>query len=171
MSAHYAICRYDDATGSYIPLEVRPITDKLKNDDPLYQEGFQAGAASRDAEIEAQKNVILEACAMERAAKRELVESQEDYMLLKQERDQLRAELAAAIAACKVKDEALRHLWNERTPDSYDEAGAALAIQPDDAALKAWLGEPLTKIRFNYADGTFIEYESLVPLYSPKELK
>src|SRR5574343_975646 len=52
MSTHYARCKYDDATGSYIPLEVRPTTDKLKKDDPLYQEGFQAGAASRDAEIE-----------------------------------------------------------------------------------------------------------------------
>ena len=51
MSNHYAMCKYDDATGSYIPLEVRPITDDLKKDDPLYQEGFQAGAASRDAEI------------------------------------------------------------------------------------------------------------------------
>src|SRR5574343_207817 len=51
MSAHYALCVYDDATGSYIPPEVRPITDDLKKDDPLYQEGFQAGAASRDAEV------------------------------------------------------------------------------------------------------------------------
>ena len=58
MSAHYAMCKYDDTTGSYIPLEVRPITDTLKKDDPLYQEGFQAGAASRDAEIAELKELI-----------------------------------------------------------------------------------------------------------------
>lgn len=40
MSNHYAMCKYDDATGTYIPLEARP-----------YIDDFQAGAASRDAEV------------------------------------------------------------------------------------------------------------------------
>lgn len=47
MSAHYAMCKYDDDTGTYVPLEVRPITDELIQDDPLYK----LRASSRDAEI------------------------------------------------------------------------------------------------------------------------
>ena len=42
---------------------------------------------------------------MERAAKRELLESQEDYMLLKQERDQLRAEVES------LRQDAERDHW------------------------------------------------------------
>ena len=56
--------------------------------------------------------------------------------------------LAAALAACKAKDEALEQIAD----DDYDGspikiAHKALAIQPDDAALKTWLGEPVAIAR------------------------
>jgi len=64
-----------------------------------------------------------------------------------------RQQLVAALAACKLKDEALSDMrsgWRyirETYGDLYgvgweraeNKADAALAIQPDDAALKAWL--------------------------------
>lgn len=43
-------------------------------------------------------------------------------------------QLAAAIAACKQKDEALRFYKSALTAD--DVAGTALSIQPDDSALE-----------------------------------
>ena len=73
-------------------------------------------------------------------------------------------QLAAAIAACKQKDDALEkirghiglyNLFSCVGSDSYDPECAdlnvgkcreiaieALAIQPDDSALKTWIGEP-----------------------------
>ena len=45
----------------------------------------------------------------------------------------LRQQLAAAIAACKQKDEALGYRIDNQ------KVITALAIQPDDSALKAWL--------------------------------
>ena len=107
----------------------------------------------------------------------------------------LRQKLTEALAACKVKDEALE--WNKRIQKSLEslltEAGFdqqssvqnqlscmsfdALAIQPDDSVLKAWLGEPEWFYRKN-ADGVNVFYEDIEerphgckPLYSPKELK
>ena len=65
--------------------------------------------------------------------------------------DAMEHELAAALAACKVKDEALSKIeYLEADNGCILSAGEcssiateALAIQPDDSALKAWLGEPL----------------------------
>lgn len=88
MSAHYAMCKYDDDTGSYIPLEVRPITDTLKKDDPLYQDGFQAGAASRDAEVARLKTVPMKYRRMAFNA-----QLQDEVARLEQENDQLRAQI------------------------------------------------------------------------------
>lgn len=85
--------------------------------------------------------------------------------------ESLRQQLAAALAACKLKDEALREL------DQLIPVGAtiaALAIQPDDAALKAWLGESVAK-KIKYGALQFLAgYSELPPnteLYSPKGLK
>lgn len=151
MSAHYAMCKYDDATGSYIPLEVRPITDKLKKDDPLYQEGFQAGASSRDAEVAEYK--------LERTIRKA---AEQSNVRLIAERDQLRAELATALAACKAKDEAILQ-------ENYS---LALSFQPDDSALKAWLGEPVAEVDDS---GVVIvcryDYKPKDKFYSPKGLK
>ena len=114
-------------------------------------------------------------------------------------------QLAAAIAACKLKDEALREsgriyctmIGNDfmNQPSMFERTIVAkyvrgwfrhnqpsmvknaLAIQPDDSVLKAWLGEPEWFYRKN-ADGVNVFYEDIEerphgckPLYSPKGLK
>ena len=61
--------------------------------------------------------------------------------------ESLRQQLAAALAACKLKDAALENVEGmldelRYYPVTYDEIIEALAIQPDDSALKAWIGEP-----------------------------
>ena len=60
--------------------------------------------------------------------------------------ESLRQKLAAALAVCKQKDEALKWLmdWQVKHVDvwdnpAFDNAEEALTIQPDDSALKAWL--------------------------------
>lgn len=112
-------------------------------------------------------------------------------------------QLAAALAACKLKDEELEkirghsglyNLFSCVGSDSYDPecadlnvgkcreiATKALTIQPDDSAIKAWLGEPVawmfsdnygthyTDDKREWYDGVGIE--SVIPLYSPKGLK
>ena len=114
----------------------------------------------------------------------------------------LEQQLAAALAACKLKDEELEkirehiglyNLFSCVGSDSYDPecadlnvgkcreiATKALAIQPDDSALKAWLGEPMAWARYPRFTGSlqtpitvFKEPEGAdwVPLYSPKGLK
>ena len=173
MSTHYAMCKYDDANGSYIPLEVRPITDKLKKDDPLYQEGFQAGAASRDAEIA--------------EFQRQIEENRVWWRKFNEKRDQLRAGLVAALAACKVKDTALNAMLERfgiMSDGCIKQASIALAIQPDDSALKAWIGEPVAWARewegdvsdsgsmiFAADDSEKDDNQNWFPLYPPKELK
>lgn len=131
-------------------------SEKPNNNAPSsdYQQGFQAGAASWDSEI-AQLNK----------------EAQEKFSALAKERDQLRAELAAALAACKAKDEAILQ----------ENFSLALSFLPDDAALKAWLGEA---VAWEFTDAFGTHYtddqrdwmdtpgiESVTPLYSPKGLK
>lgn len=54
---------------------------------------------------------------------------------LQDENESLRQQLAAALAACKQKDDALGYRID------HPKVIAALAIQPDDSALKQWLGE------------------------------
>lgn len=140
-----------------------------------FQRGFQAGAASRDAEVAELKTVPMKYRRMAFNA-----QLQAEVAELAKERDQFRAELVKALAACKTKDEALREL------DQLIPVGAtiaALAIQPDDAALKAWLGEPVSYLykhasafgygefwshRQNHNGVTAIESKAL---YSPKLLK
>lgn len=138
-------------------------------------EGFQAGAACRDAEVAELKTVPMKYRRMAFNA-----QLQAEVAELAKERDQFRAELVKALAACKVKDEALREL------DQLIPVGAtiaALAIQPDDAALKAWLGEPVSYLYKHYSafgDDVFWSHRpnhqgvaalETKALYSPKELK
>ena len=66
--------------------------------------------------------------------------------------ESLRQQLAAAIAACELKDEALQNcegMLDELRdyPITHDAIIEALAIQPDDRALKAWLGEPIGEVK------------------------
>lgn len=95
----------------------------------------------------------------------------------------LEKQLAAAIAACKMKDNVIsmvqdNYFLHEHHAQLSEEA---LAIQPDDSALKAWLGKP-TDWKFTTSSGTHYTddkrdwldgygIESVTPLYSPKELK
>ncbi len=92
----------------------------------------------------------------------------------------MQEQLAATLAACKVKDEALDLAkWREQyslteCPELYE---AALAIKPDDTALKAWLGEPVAIMgshghpkHTSYILGIQEEklYGPWIPLYAPK---
>lgn len=84
-------------------------------------------------------------------------------------------QLAAAIAACKLKDEALQNcegMLDELRdyPITHDAIIEALAIQLDDSALKVWLGEPVAYIddHHNLRMG---KVRITGPLYKPKELK
>lgn len=93
---------------------------------------------------------------------------------------ELRQQLAAALAACKQKDEALDHMcFNTKAMETYDRklVKEALAIQPDDSALKVWLGEPVGW--YNGKDGeygydTVTLFEDIAigsNLYKPKGIK
>ena len=63
-----------------------------------------------------------------------------------QEIESLRQQLAAALTACKLKDEALEKActrieeYGFEIGEHWNTGRKALAIQPDDSALKAWLG-------------------------------
>jgi len=89
---------------------------------------------------------------------------------------------AQAVAACKLKDEALKLIaLDDCCTDPAPIAQKALAIQPDDDALKAWLGEPQpcrSDGRCQYAIDHGAEGlghcpvgKCCMPLYSPKGLK
>lgn len=106
--------------------------------------------------------------------------------------ESLRQQLAAALAACKQKDEALKwlmdwqvkhvHVWDN---PAFDNAEEALTIQPDDSALKAWIGEPVAWLHENRPEadvitdavknvwtGVVVGKDSVysIPLYSLKGL-
>lgn len=113
--------------------------------------------------------------------------------------ESLRQQLAAAIAACKLKDAAIKDLLEFATYSTCGKAHAveaakeALAIQPDDSALKAWLGEPVAwkhddpkrhdaitdsvKELLHRANSEYMHRpvdkteHYTIPLYSPKGLK
>ena len=63
----------------------------------------------------------------------------------REECESLRQQLAAALAACKLKDEALQHYAGLAGDDAFNNYLAihALNNKPDDSALRAWLGEPV----------------------------
>ncbi len=62
-------------------------------------------------------------------------------------------QLAAAIAACELKDEALESWGSMKTTEWLRIAAKALAIQPDDSTLRAWLGEPVAWRTFDGEGG------------------
>jgi hypothetical protein len=84
--------------------------------------------------------------------------------------------LAAALAACKLKDEALKLIaLDDCCTDPAPIAQKALTIQPDASALKAWLGEPVAWLEGNPEGLWFVAYSKndkapQNPLYSPKGL-
>lgn len=99
-------------------------------------------------------------------------------------------QLAAALATCKLKDEALNDAIEEidslsgrdnscDPKSSTEDFEKALAIQPDDSALKTWLGEPIGEVKKHTGslkDMAIIVWSGEQPaegtkLYSPKGLK
>ena len=108
--------------------------------------------------------------------------SEFDHSEYRRLRAELCQQLAAALAAIKSKDAALQSAISAHKYESGD-LHEALAIQPDDAALKPWLGEPYSyTYRHNseFGDGTFWSHRPThngntalesMPLYSPKGLK
>jgi len=112
-----------------------------------------------------------------------------------QEIESLREQLAAALAACKLKDEAMQDAkyaveaidgTSVEAEQIHDRYMAALLIQPDDSALMAWLGEPVAWLHENRQDSDVITHavknvwngvvvgkmaQYSIPLYSPKGLK
>lgn len=172
------------------------IGDKVNH---LYSIAHEAGAASRDAEIAQLNKEAAEkfsALAKEYDQLRAELEydqrnaamSQSESARLLDENTKLRAELAASLAACKAKDAAIREArnWNWLDDDAgnipvTEDIQHALLLQPDDSALKAWLGKP---VAWEYADAFGTHYtddrrdwmdtpgiESVTCLYSPKGLK
>ncbi len=94
-------------------------------EEAIYQDGFQAGAASRDAEIKRLQMALADAEALELGTAEKC--------------DQLRAELVKALAACKVKDAAITEGLETYKIPMTARIVEALAIQPDDSALKAFM--------------------------------
>ena len=125
------------------------------------------------------------------------VETLSDYAMALEERVEIvEQQLAAAIAACKLKDEAL---WetNKYLDQTYADLignygsewlaarmvdtlstilSKAIAIQPDDSALKVWIGEP---VLYKWSDEDKAHHFTTnatkapayaAPLYSPKGL-
>lgn len=112
--------------------------------------------------------------------------------------EDLKHQLAYSLAAIKIKNEALEQLLDDMGEDGHCvcdaaklQATEALAIQPDDAALVAWLGEPVARTlkrigeeqyqpKFGMVARTYAElpkgsypdtWQELDELYSPKGLK
>ncbi len=96
--------------------------------------------------------------------------------------ESLRQQLSAALAACKLKDDALERIASINLaeyilPEDFAfrvlQVRKALAIQPDDA-LKAWIGEPVAwMITYDGKCMGFVPTEeaNTVAVYSPKGLK
>lgn len=89
--------------------------------------------------------------------------------------ESLRQQLAAALAAIKIKNHTLEWL-SVKSPTRLQRLRAtqALAIQPDDDALKAWIGEPVAwMITYDGKCMGFVPTEeaNTVAVYSPKGLK
>ena len=89
------------------------------------EEAFQAGAASRDAEVQRLQIALADTEALELGTAEKC--------------DQLRAELVKALAACKVKDAAITEGLETYKIPMTARIVEALAIQPDDSALKAFM--------------------------------
>lgn len=137
----------------------------------FYAIAHEAGAASRDAEIADLTKQREELEFSWAGCSQQLKDACADLDAVEQERNQLRTELVKALAACKAKDEAILQ-------ENYS---LALSFQPDDSALKAWLGAP---VAWEFTDAFGTHYtddqrdwmdtpgiESVTRLYSPKGLK
>ena len=139
-----------------------------KENNPAYQMGAPSLAELNQQLAEAlEQNLVLS--------------KQTDHTILDLSNyvDSLEQQLAGAIAACKLKDEALDSLFNmitraQPSVKAMSEARSSRAIQPDDSALKVWLGEPVAwMITYDGKCMGFVPTEeaNTVAVYSPKGLK
>lgn len=124
----------------------------------------------------------------------QLAEANHAHEFMSQQYKNLQRQLVTALAAIKAKDDALEKIqvkddcgcWFPCNCYSWatmsEIAKEALAIQPDDSALRAWLGEPvryLYQIHNCYGVPVWIDnyprYGETVletlPLYAPKVMK
>jgi len=109
----------------------------------------------------------------------QLADAQKEIEFLRQQLADSQKREAEAIAACKLKDEALRDLLDDqKDQENIYDAFFALDVQPDDSALKAWLGEPIAWMHYNTQGELLIatkkpSWDESVwpPLYHPKGLK
>ena len=95
-------------------------------------------------------------CQQLAATQGSLREHMREIHKLRQQLAEATDQIAAAVAACKQKD--------------------ALAIQPDDSALKAWLDEPVAWMNVDPRGGALffrndVCHVASTPLYAPKGLK
>lgn len=115
-------------------------------------------------------------------------EMEQELSCKQMEIESLRQQLSAALAACKLKDDALERIASINLaeyilPEDFAfrvlQVRKALAIQPDDDALKAWIGEPIGEVKKHTGslkDMAIIVWSGEQPaegtkLYSPKGLK
>lgn len=97
--------------------------------------------------------------------------------------EDLKHQLAYSLAAIKIKNETLEQLLDDMGEDGHCvcdaaklQATDALAIQPDDSALKAWLDEPVAWMNVDPRGGALffrndVCHVASTPLYAPKGLK
>ena len=115
----------DKACDAYFDNPYAATSGSYYSDRVTFYAGFAAGAASRDAEIKRLQMALADAEALELGTAEKC--------------DQLRAELVKALAACKVKDAAITEGLETYKIPMTARIVEALAIQPDDSALKAFM--------------------------------
>jgi len=96
----------------------------------------------------------------------------EELRLARQANEAQHQQLAAALAAIKVKDELIKMCSGIQVGYLKD----ALAIQPDDSALREWLGEPVAWMNIDPQGGALffrndVCHAATTPLYAPKGMK
>lgn len=134
-----------------------------KENNPAYQMGAPSLAELNQQLAEAlEQNLVLS--------------KQTDHTILDLSNyvDSLEQQLAGAIAACKLKDEAISDFLKQYPHMTKGYVLDALAIQPDDSALREWLGEPVAwMITYDGKCMGFVPTEeaNTVAVYSPKGLK
>ena len=99
------------------------------------EELFDAGSASRDAEVESLRQQLADV----------KIVSDHNLSVYHAAAEELRQQLAYSQKQVTLLRDALRHLWNERTPDSYDEAGEALAATADLSGVRLCHAAPEIK--------------------------
>ena len=134
--------------------------DEMPNDDDKAFHWLDLKTAEAADEIESLRQQLarcIDTCA---TRENEIIEAEQ--------------QLAAALAACKLKDEAISDFLKQYPHMTKGYVLDALAIQPDDSAMREWLGEPVAwMITYDGKCMGFVPTEeaNTVAVYSPKGLK